>query len=168
MDDGTYAAVSIRAGFRDLVEAIIAAGGETFDDVIETKGGVIYVREQANDGDMPSFEKALEESLVPYEKTWDAGYNFNAGCKSVRARRHPDGSLFLVTWARLYENGYLHGAEILRLMDEGAFDVLRARAASAVMGSTGLKPDLKDVAFEPEHEAALARLRAAMDAPHTS
>lgn len=156
MGDRTYAHIVVNRAFRELAEFVFAECDERFSDVIEAEGGVCYIDHQANYGNLPEFEQALEAQRIPYDKRWEEGGEYGAGDKQVRVVVTPNGDLSLKIKESYDKSDVMNAHEVLKLIELGEIDRLRARAAQAIEASLPLDPRIDEVEFLDVHRKALA------------
>ena len=159
MGDRTYAHIVINRAFRELAEFVFAECNERFNDVIEAEGGVCYIDHQANYGNLPEFEQALEAQFVPYDKRWEEGGEYGAGDKHVRVVVAPNGDLSLNVKESYDKSDFMSAHEVLHLIELGNIDRLRVHAAQAVEASRPLDPRIDAVEFLDVHRNALEAFR---------
>ena len=161
MPDRTYAALTIPVQFRELAAFIAKETNEAFDEISEDDGVVVFVREDANRGDMPVFEQGLAEHYVPYDLRWEAGSEYGAGGRQLRVRRNPDGVLECVKHEYFDASGLIGAGLVAELIDTGATTELRRLASNAISVGAPIDADIEDAPFLEDHRAALEEFRRA-------
>ena len=135
MGDRTYAHIVINHAFRELAEFVFAECNERFNDVIEAEGGVCYIDHQANYGNLPEFEQALEAQFIPYDKRWEEGGEYGAGDKHVRVVVAPNGDLSLKIKESYDKSDLMSAHEVLHLIELGNienWEALRSAASTFI------------------------------------
>ena len=161
MGDRTYAELAVTTQFRDLAELLAKELGETFDETDERDGLVVFIRHEANYGDMPIFERELNEHAVPYDLHWDAGSDFGPGGRQLRVKRNADGVLERTTHEYFETMRQIDAEFVAEQIDSGDTSELRRTAANAIIAGSPMDAVLEDAQFLAEHQASLEGLRRA-------
>ncbi len=159
MTDKTYAVLAVATRFSDFAKLVARQLGENFDETDERDDLVLFVRHEANQGDMPLFERGLEERFIPYDLRWDPGAEFDAGGRQLRVRRNADGALELQRHEYYDSMRQLDAKFVAELIDSGDTSELRRTAANAMSAGAPIDDPLEDAPFLKEHDAALETLR---------